>query len=431
MTSASRCARGTPFLFGIRVDRDRRRIDPLTGMSLAHGHADACTADTREGTAASLAPYLALGASPKGPIVLSTRVGWDSANVARRWTPAVLASLFSLAAATPARAQDVKLPPIAVGAGLQTSFVHNDPDDGDATDKFVLNSVRLYVSGEATSKVKFTFNTEYDSVSNHVTVLDAVGRFEMSDKFNVWVGRMLPPSDRANLYGPYYSHHWAVYTDGVQDGYPFVATGRDNGALYWGQFGKVKVSAGAFDGQSATHNDTLITAGRIQVDFWDPEPGYYLNGTFYGDKNILAVGAAGQIQGGSDKSAYNADFLLERKVGKGGAYSIEAEYARYHALGGYDVRYAKNDGGYVLGSYLFPTPVGPGKFEILGKFAKARFREGSSLIDADYDQKTTEVNFNYVIKQFNARVMLFYKDTRFDAVRVNFKQVGVGFQVQI
>ncbi len=28
---------------------------------------------------------------------------------------------------------------------------------------------------------------------------------------------------------------------------------------------------------------------------------------------------------------------------------------------------------------------------------------------ANYDQKTTEVNFNYVIKQFNARVMTFYR----------------------
>lgn len=363
--------------------------------------------------------------------MLSTRVGWDSAGITRRWTPALLASLFSLAAAAPALAQDTKLPPITVGAGLQTSFAHTDPDDGDATDKFVLNSVRLYVSGEATSKVKFTFNTEYDSTSNHVSVLDAIGRFEMSDRFNVWVGRMLPPSDRANLYGPYYAHHWSVYTDGVQDGYPFIAAGRVNGALYWGQFGKVKVSGGAFDGESATGDATLISAGRVQVDFWDPEPGYYLNGTYYGDKNILAIGAAGQTQGGSDNNAYSFDFLLERKVGKGGAYTIESEYARYHRLGGYDARYAKNDGGYVLGSYLFPTLVGPGRFEVLGKFAKARFREGLAFVDGDYDQKTSELNLNYVIKQFNARVMLFYRDTRFDAVRVNSKQVGVGFQVQI
>ena len=34
-----------------------------------------------------------------------------------------------------------------------------------------------------------------------------------------------------------------------------------------------------------------------------------------------------------------------------------------------------------------------------------------------YRQNTTEVNFDYIIKQFDARVMSFYKDTRFNAVR--------------
>ena len=63
----------------------------------------------------------------------------------------------------------------------------------------------------------------------------------------------------------------------------------------------------------------------------------------------------------------------------------------------------------MLGSYLFPQLVGmTGRFEVLGKFAKARFREGITPLDRDYDQKTTELNFNYVIKQFNARVMIFY-----------------------
>jgi hypothetical protein len=32
---------------------------------------------------------------------------------------------------------------------------------------------------------------------------------------------------------------------------------------------------------------------------------------------------------------------------------------------------------------------------------------------------------------FTARVMVFFKDTRFDAVRTDFIQVGVGLQLQI
>lgn len=353
----------------------------------------------------------------------------DPTKSARR-TRAPLVAAALLLAATPALAQDTPLANIKIGAGTRASGVRTVPQEGDATDKFLLDSVRLYVSGPVTDTITFTVNTEYNGVLNDVQVLDAIAQFGFSDRFNIWVGRFLPPSDRANLYGPYYSHHWGVYTDGVQDGYPFVFQGRDNGAMYWGQFGKVKVSAGAFDGASATSSDTLIGAGRVQVDFWDPEPGYYLNGTFYGDKNILALGVAGQTQG-SDRSAYSVDFLLERRVGEGGAYSLEAEWARYDGLGGYQPQYVVNDGGYVLASYLFPQLVGVGRFEVLGKYAHARFRDGLRPVDANFDQDTTELNLAYVIRQFNSRVVLFYKDTRFDAVQPDAKQVGIGIQLQM
>jgi hypothetical protein len=292
------------------------------------------------------------------------------------------------------------------------------------------------VNGPVTDKIKFMFNSEYDGAGNHVNVMDAVARFEWSDKVNIWAGRFLPPSDRANLYGPYYAHHWAVFTDGVQDGYPGIFQGRDNGVVYWGQFDKVKVSGGGFDGTSATGKSTLIGAGRVQVDFWDPEPGYYLNGTYYGGKNLLALGVAGQVQGSDSndqkRNAYSVDFLLERKIGTGGgAFSVESEYAKYDRLGGYNARYGTDEGAYILGSYLFPAAVGAGHFEVLGKFAVASFSQGLTALDSDYDQKTSEFNLNYLIKEFNARVMFFYKDTRFNALQSNFKQVGVGLQVQM
>jgi hypothetical protein len=367
----------------------------------------------------------------KGHTMIDSVVSEHRPTRTRSRIPALLAAgLF--AAAIPSNAQEAPLPPVSFGAGVRTAFVHTDTDlDGSATtDRFLLDSIRLYVNGPVTSRIKFTFNTEYNGASNDVTVLDAVARFEVSDKFNIWAGRMLPPSDRANLYGPYYAHHWFAFTDGVQDGYPFISAGRDNGVAYWGQFGKVKVSAGGFDGPSATGRDTIIGAGRVMVDFWDPEPGYYLNSTYYGDKNILAIGGAGQVQG-SDNNAYSIDFLMERKVPEGGAVSVEAEWASYDRLGGYNASYGTDDGGFVLGSYLFPQLAGPGRFEILAKYAQARFREGLTPLDIDYDQKTTEVNFNYVMKQFNSRVMMFFKDTRFDAVQPNFMQFGVGVQLQM
>jgi hypothetical protein len=271
------------------------------------------------------------------------------------------------------------------------------------------------------------FNTEYDGASNHIGVLDAVARFEFSSKFNIWAGRFLPPSDRANLYGPYYAHHWAVYTDGIQDGYPFIFQGRDNGIVYWGDFAKkVKVSVGAFDGPTATGNRKVLAAARVQIDLWDPEEGYYLNGTYYGDKNLLAIGGATQVQDGH--TATTVDFLMEKKVLNGGAFGLEGEYSNYNRLGGYDASYAKSQGAYGLASFLFPKQVGVGKFELLGKYAKADFTHG---VRPSYNQKTTEVNFNYVMKQFNARIMSFFKDTRFNRERTDFWQAGVGLQIQM
>lgn len=339
----------------------------------------------------------------------------------------------ALFVAAPASAQTT--PTVTVGAGMRTSITHTAPDGGDDSDKVALDSARIYLGGKVTDNTNFMFNTEYNGADNAVGILDAAAQFAFSEKFNIWAGRFLPPSDRANLYGPFYANHWAVYTDGVQDGYPFIFQGRDNGVMYWGQFDKVKVSAGAFDGASATGSDNLLAAGRVQVDLWDPEAGYYLNGTYYGAKDLLAIGVAGQVQDGEGsldtKSAFNVDFLLEKKVPGGGAFTIEAEYAKYDKLGGYNGRYAESDGGYVLAAYLFPQMVGSGRFQVLGKFAAAKFEEGLTIVDPDYTQKTTEINLNYIIKEFNSRVMMFFKNTDFDAVGTNNKQFGVGLQIQM
>ncbi len=123
---------------------------------------------------------------------------------------------------------------------------------------------------------------------------------------------------------------------------------------------------------------------------------------------------------------------MEKKLPNKGVVSIESEFADYNRLGGYDPGYARSQGEYGLASYLFPKviPIGKlnGKFEILGKYAKADFLHGSL---PNYDQKTTEINFNYVIKQFKARVMSFYEDQRFNRVRPDTWQAGIGLQIQI
>jgi hypothetical protein len=333
---------------------------------------------------------------------------------------------LSILIGVPSAQAQVNLGPVTVGGGLRTAYVHTGVDGGNDTDRFPLESVRLYVNGPVTSKIKFMFNTEYNGAANTVNVLDAVARLEFSPKFNIWAGRLLPASDRANLAGPYYNSHWGVYSDGIQNGHPFVFQGRDNGVTYWGDFGKLKLSAGAFDGQTATGRPEVIGAFRAQIHFWDKEEGYYLNSTYYGAKKLLTLAGATQVQGG--RTATTVDFLLERKLANAGVITLEAEYANYNRLGGYDANYSKSQGAYGLAAYILPASLGPGKVQFLGKFAKADFTQGSA---PSYNQKTTEVNVNYLIKEFNARVMTFFKDTRFNRNRPDFWQIGVGLQIQI
>jgi hypothetical protein len=340
-------------------------------------------------------------------------------------------------------AADVNLPAVSVGAGVRTSFTNLDVD-GAAEDvnDFELNSARIYISGKATEYISLMFNTEYNSDDEEMRVIDAVAQFSFSDKFNIWAGRFLPPSDRANLYGPYYANHWGVYSDGIQDGYPFETEGRNDGLMYWGQFGIAKIAVGAFDIDGLTKGDSdVLYAGRVQLDFWDAEAGYYLNSTYYGAKDLLAVGVAAQTASGDN--AYSVDFLLEKKLGTSGVITVEAEYAKYDGLGGYPtplntlggapVPYESSDGFYVLGAYLFPMQLGIGQLQVLGKFAKADYDFGAGIDDVE--QRTSEFNLNYIIKDFNARISLFVIDVDFKPTSIlvapDSTRIGLGIQVQI
>jgi len=134
-------------------------------------------------------------------------------------------------------------PSLTLGAGLRTSFVHTD-NQGPAQDPsdFNVDNIRLYADGTILPFLKFTARTEYSGSpsanggggDNSLQLLDAIARFEFNDHLNIWAGRFLAPTDRANLYGVFYNNDTRPFNDGVQDGYPSEFAGRDNGVAYWG-----------------------------------------------------------------------------------------------------------------------------------------------------------------------------------------------------
>ncbi|MGR3179363.1 MAG: hypothetical protein ACUZ8E_15045 [Candidatus Anammoxibacter sp.] len=318
---------------------------------------------------------------------------------------------------------------LAVGMGLRTSFsaVEEAVDDGDDwSQDFALENMRLYVNGNITDKISLEFNTErFDSADAHsdIRVLDAVAKFSFNKMFNIWVGRMLPPSDRSNLDGPYFLNSFDFP---FVQAYPAIFAGRLEGLSIWGQSQMgpvhVKYQLGAFDEFVSTRaggpndDDDLIYTGRLTFNFWDPEPGYYNNSTYYGDKDILAIGLVGFFQNNGagsrgdrgDFVAWNIDFLLEKKLSNGGVVNLEAAFYNYD-LDGKQAAETASGGGLVDGhsylavaSYLFPQKIGWGQIQPIVRYMNFnQERHGGT-------RERWEVGAAYIIDGHNARVNFFY-----------------------
>ena len=321
---------------------------------------------------------------------------------------------------------------ISVGLGVRASVTYDDHSapDGSSSVDTNLDSVRLYVNGQLNKYIGATFNTERDGDGN-IKVLDGYLRFEFNDAFNIWGGRLLPPSDRSNLDGPYYLSSYNY--PGVVSAYPARFAGRDDGVVIWGKLidKKLVYSAGVFrghnkiEGASNQGGDPLF-AGRVAFNFWDVEdnPGYYESSTYYGTADILTVAVAGMVQKNAvgtvadrgDYKAWNVDALMEKKVLDGGAVTLEGAYYHYDTDGVIDVGTSfdgasstDNVGGITAGKaylasagFLFPQVVGIGKFQPV-----VRFQEFDASI-LDIKTKQYDASLNYIIKGHNARLSVDY-----------------------
>ncbi|MCB1877131.1 MAG: hypothetical protein KDH88_14240 [Chromatiales bacterium] len=335
---------------------------------------------------------------------------------------------------------------VSIGAGLRTSFnsfEDSAPSGSDDSKDFLLDSIRLYLSGQIHEYIKLTFNTERRD-DEDIRVLDAIAQFEFSPGFNIWAGRFLPPSDRANLSGPYYANSWNFP---LVQAYPAVFAGRDDGVALWGEttLGSIqfKYAGGAFQGcadsnpcdTGANDEDSLLYAGRVVFNFWDPEPGYYNASTYYGAKDILAVGMAAMSQSDAvgtpgdakDFFGYNIDLLMEKKLSNSGVVSLEGAYYDYDlddatTTGGL----VQGDGYYVLGAYLLPGKVGIGQLQ-----PHARYQ--SLDLDSGVETEQWEIGLNYIIDGHNARVSFTYGEREVDApggdTDTDFFQVGLQLQI--
>lgn len=278
------------------------------------------------------------------------------------------------------------------------------------------NEVDLLFSGKVHRNLAYqadfvaTWPGPNQSYSSAVEILDLIAKIESSDNIaNIWFGRMLVPSDRANFSGFWFAAPW-TYPGAFLSGFSGPAQGpfgRNDGATLWGQFleGRVKYYAGAYDLNDGKKSPLIST--RLNLALLSPEPGYYHSSTYYGEDHLSLAGSYQYQKNGStpamgstaavdDYSEVSTDLLFEKALGAGGTIDLEGAFYAFQG----DNRAYKTQF-FALASWLTPDKVGWGKLQPLVRWQSAKPTTGDSsqIIDAQVA---------YVIDGYAARITAGY-----------------------
>ena len=318
------------------------------------------------------------------------------------------------------------------------SEVHLDPTGYS-------NAFELRLGGDVTPWFSWTadFNALLDGDGTGAAVIgtgagttyadfsieDLIAQFKAADGFQIWMGRLLVPSDRPNFSGPFFMSPWdypGFYLKGAAPIGPMEgANGRNQGVTVWGNLAddKFKYFVGAYglDQGGPDHTSNPATANpfysaRISYTPQGSEPGYFGSSTFYGDKNIVTIGLGGQYQkDGSvdiastamtkpkkDTFIGMADILAEENVVGTGTFTFEGQFYAFNS--GYNFGNglgidAPREAFYALVSYLTPEDIGCGKLQPLVRWQQTIDPEWTIIDGA----------LAYVMKAYDARVVLTYE----------------------
>jgi hypothetical protein len=192
------------------------------------------------------------------------------------------------------------------------------------------------------------------------------------DKLKIDGGLMLPPGTHNFLQGAGSLNGWDFFLNTYRFSTAFGSTndpyGRDVGAQLRGLVldGLLEYRAGVFQGKrnsaanGAASRNGFRYAGRVQLNFLDPETNYFYGGTYLGTKKILSVGASVDFQQGDEYyRAFGADALVDLPVGPGG---LTAQVNVVHRNGGTRVAIPKQTAFMAEAGYRFDaiklSPIG-------------------------------------------------------------------------
>ncbi|TRO80500.1 porin [Desulfuromonas acetexigens] len=244
----------------------------------------------------------------------------------------------------------------------------------------------LYVQTEFNEDNNITGFNVTDGDNEDFQLLDAVMRFKYNDAVNFWLGKYKYSFTRENLEA---CEMPLTLDRSLLIRAPLVDEGtRDKGVTLWGNLfdQKFQYRLDAMNGRndSASAPDSAFRYGaRAHVTLLDPENGHGYKGTYLGEKKVLTIGGAYQMEKdvaysnytaagiGSesvDYKAWTADLFFEYPVDGVGTFTVSGAYADYDLDDAY-----KNDnladlydtgimgingeknGGYVKIGYMLPN----------------------------------------------------------------------------
>jgi hypothetical protein len=323
------------------------------------------------------------------------------------------------------------LPPIDVGAWTRVSGLFQGASDQKKLNDWRMNNayVELHAGGKIHKKVGVTLNLNANMnnfSSAAVSVMDAIISFDFQDEFHVWGGHLLVPVDRANASGPFFMIPWnypGLPGSGPAEG----PSGRNNGVVVWGDIsgGMLTYLAGVFDNGDVTTSP--LFSGRLRLALLDPEPGFWGNGSYFGEKDLLSIGVGGQFQkhGSSvtapmtmvvtdkDYADINVDVLFEKKLPGGAWFTAEGAYYHFNVL---DSKIS--DSLYGLLAYATPT-MGVGNLQPMVRYQWEKVKSGTGTNPWNIDG-----GLSYLIKGPALRLNATYSYTKIGDVGANAIQLG-------
>jgi len=261
-----------------------------------------------------------------------------------------------------------------LGFRLQTQFISSTNIKANASEnheeKFELRRARIWVEGDVTKWFKFfiqmgnNIGPGTDNDTDDILLIDGFINLHLHDLAQIIMGENMVPAgrehlttsaamlaiDRPGITG--YNLTWglnggaifntASFEDGNLD-LEGEANIRDIGVTLFGstslnEFFHAKYYVGAYNGIQFRNNgeDKERVAARLQLNLFDPEPGYHNHSTYLGERKTIAIGASIDHQQRIARDTltddnvnylwYSVDTFADIPLGPGGV-SVEAGYS--------------------------------------------------------------------------------------------------------